>query len=323
MCQPNPLCKNKDLGASPPCIDVATNPDILFFVFVSGASLRIHTAAKCYIPKSHSEVRSEKSDVENEFEAVSAQKLADMATERRAAEKQERRERLRTNMESGSLEKFPELSSASNWVFAKSLGGGMAVASLWVEVDSNNIVRDRVVRKDTQMSDEDWPGSQYWHVDPNNPDSREPSEYFCQRLIQGSRNAPNRKIVQARKCELDDANRVYRLYTDYCPYGDLNNLIIENNMKLVKIPEAWMWMAFSLLVDAGLAMEKGNGKEPAVQVVHRDLKPANIFLDLPSEESWPRYPQIRVGDFGLAIVTSPNDKDNPWRCGMAGTKYYQ
>lgn len=98
-------------------------------------------------------------------------------------------------------------------------------------------------------------------------------------------------------------------------------------MHLKKIPEAWVWVIFGHLVYGGIAMEyDSSGTEPprsSTQIVHRDLKPSNVFIDLAHPRSCPKYPTVKVGDFGLGILTSREDDENPLRWkGLAGTHGY-
>ena len=107
-------------------------------------------------------------------------------------------------------------------------------------------------------------------------------EYHCHAKAYKQPNGSN--IVKPRKFEFDENAMTHRIYTDYCPHGDLNSLIEANNMDMKKIQKAWVWMAFSALIECGCAMETdcdaSNEDRIPTQIVHRDLKPANVFLDL-------------------------------------------
>ena len=121
------------------------------------------------------------------------------------------------------------------------------------------------------------------------------------------------------------------MYIEYCPYGDLANLH-EHHQDIDKpIPEPLLWHIFESLVNVGLLMEQGGitqAKAGWAQIIHRDLKPSNAFLSLhphpvPSGDNWAAYPTIKLGDYGLAVETSPTDTRNPGDFTGAGTFSYQ
>lgn len=57
------------------------------------------------------------------------------------------------------------------------------------------------------------------------------------------------------------------------------------------------------------------------EIAHRDIKPDNIFLDLPTQSFFNKYPTPKMADFGLAIETSTLTAENNGR--LAGTKGYR
>jgi serine/threonine protein kinase len=139
----------------------------------------------------------------------------------------------------------------------------------------------------------------FWVVDSRAAQSKRHLEYHCHAKAEKQPNGSN--IVKPRKFEFDEPSMTHRVY----------------NMDLKKIPEAWIWMVFSALVECGLAMEtdcdaSSEDRSPK-ETIHRDLKPANVFLGLAIERSWPLSQQPRLGDFGLAIETYPKDSGNPLR----------
>ena len=74
--------------------------------------------------------------------------------------------------------------------------------------------------------------------------------------------------------------KIYYLITEYCPHGDLDDLI-----KLQKyIPEDRAILIMKQIVDGYKALM-------AKRIIHRDLKPANIMR---FGNSW------KIGDFGFA-----------------------
>lgn len=72
-----------------------------------------------------------------------------------------------------------------------------------------------------------------------------------------------------------------------------------------RVPEEFLWYLFECLCIAGLILEHGESKSPVpnwTSIVHRDMKLSNVFLGLPSETHYRRYPMPKLGDFGLAIT---------------------
>jgi serine/threonine protein kinase len=62
----------------------------------------------------------------------------------------------------------------------------------------------------------------------------------------------------------------------------------DQGRNLFWIPEQFVWYVFECLCIAGLLLE-------------RDMKLANVFLGLPNERHYCRYPVPKLGDYGLAI----------------------
>ena len=98
------------------------------------------------------------------------------------------------------------------------------------------------------------------------------------------------------------------IFLEYCDAGDLDRLMAKYEDKGLNIPESFIWHVFIGLAEA-LALIHHNFGDRAVMsedwqpVIHRDIKPANIFLKWSSQS----YPDIKLGDWGLAAVTSDFD----------------
>lgn len=107
------------------------------------------------------------------------------------------------------------------------------------------------------------------------------------------------------------------MHIEYCPYGDTDKMLDRYRRINAPIPEALIWRIFESLVHAGLMMEQGHltARQAGWQeIIHMDIKPANVFVGLhPQGNNWACYPEIKLGDYGLALETSLLDARNPRR----------
>ncbi|MCJ1244224.1 hypothetical protein MMC30_001422 [Trapelia coarctata] len=101
-----------------------------------------------------------------------------------------------------------------------------------------------------------------------------------------------------------------RIFLEYCNAGDLHDLISWHWRHKLKLPEGFIWTVFCHLAEALAWIHWGEPQNlrnpgPWKAIIHRDIKPANVFL------TWPRghgtYPNVVLGDFGLAAVTTDRD----------------
>ena len=114
------------------------------------------------------------------------------------------------------------------------------------------------------------------------------------------------KIVEYYMASMDPYET--HLYLEYCDGGDLQSLIDIYRKASVYIPESFIWNCFVQLTEALAWIHYGISKtqrEPSnwERVIHRDIKPANVFLKRTGFDGL-LYPDIKLGDFGLAAVTS-------------------
>ena len=144
-----------------------------------------------------------------------------------------------------------------------------------------------------------------------------PIEYWAHRKLvdTGSQYIlglpPNTEVCVDDRLEVQK----YRMFLAYAPHGDLNDLIQRHAKANVLIPEAFILYIFKALIDTCLTMKRGGAgttlDQSWEQIVHRDLKPENVFLGENHAASFPAYPQPKLADFGLAVVTTPADPANP------------
>lgn len=239
--------------------------------------------------------------------------------------KKARNIRRRKSFEEGSPADEDGLDSG-NWHGARMFGeGAMALAGLWVRLDQEDYVDDRLVRKDTYWDQFDWGHVQHWRGDLRDPTARESFEIECHREIDGQKSELQDansqyltiNVPRVRSSVVYDAEMLTSISMAYCPFGSLNELITEHMEEDVPIPEPFIWRTFHSLAEVGLAMEKGDAIRDAwaleghEETIHRDLKPSNVFLADRTEQFFESYPTPMVSDFGLSFMTGEDDPFNP------------
>ncbi|KAI9799754.1 MAG: hypothetical protein M1833_003873 [Piccolia ochrophora] len=105
------------------------------------------------------------------------------------------------------------------------------------------------------------------------------------------------------------------LFMEYCEFGTLRDVVDKYLARPTHeyMPESFIWHAYHNMLKALAYLHFGTPADAPVfaprpgwrTVIHRDLKPDNIFLKRPlaAAAAAPprRYPQIVLGDFGLAL----------------------
>ncbi|KAI6809394.1 hypothetical protein KC332_g13515 [Hortaea werneckii] len=246
------------------------------------------------------------------------------------------------------------------WKFAND--GNFGKTSLWVRQDSNGLINDRCVIKDTVLPVNMWNSKLHFAKDSRYPESEErnlPTEaaaHAALRPLEGSDT-----IIKMRNWRMASEQRMYRLYLEFAPHGDLYQFMSWYNDKmpvlremsgeseneiaaleyrdslkafheqretneLEWLPEPFIWACFESLAKAGLLMEQGSLDENPLTkwdlIVHFDLKPSNVFLGVPSANSFVCCPQAKLGDFGLAQLFSPKDNAHFDKYCGRGTAYF-
>ncbi|KAI7471891.1 hypothetical protein KC351_g11944 [Hortaea werneckii] len=232
-----------------------------------------------------------------------------------------------------------DLGVSNQWIGGWKLGkGGFGSATIWVKQDSQGRIVDRIAVKDTILIKRLWNhNTDFWATDPSEPKDKRnrrneqpakaPTETVAMLRLRSRVGAPE-CIVRIRNWRLQSEKRMYRLLMEYCPYGDLADLVLDSvysrarqrlheqgtgNNSLLWIPEPFIWSVFESLATAGLLMAKGeldaNPGEPHwwEEIIHRDFKLANIFLGENLESRYRGYPSTKLGDFGLSVILRKDD----------------
>ena len=95
---------------------------------------------------------------------------------------------------------------------------------------------------------------------------------------------------------------------EYCPGGDLSQLLRKCRKEKDYIAEDVVWKVFAQLC---VALNECHNRPQGGRILHRDVKPANVFLDDQNN--------IKLGDFGLARIMG---EDSVFCKTHVGTPYY-
>ncbi|KJX98869.1 hypothetical protein TI39_contig385g00012 [Zymoseptoria brevis] len=232
------------------------------------------------------------------------------------------------------------------------------MVGLFGQPDANGNLGRRIAVKDSQCNPMTWFMPLYWAGaydergvrDYSGPiDHKESMETYVHRKV--SALAPGCIVAYEGRTFVDTEQWRTRFFMEYCPHRSLESLINEyrrvtnfrdvpvteyarpdsdqtHTIPNVLIPEPFIWYCFSNLAKAALIMEQGSIQTPVVgwkPIIHRDIKPANIWLQDPPNgrnAQWPLYPEPKLGDFGIAVESGPNDPpaNNPRAFRGLGTK---
>ncbi|KAK4503383.1 hypothetical protein PRZ48_004298 [Zasmidium cellare] len=196
-------------------------------------------------------------------------------------------------------------------------GNGQTIVKLFVRTDSNDTIVDRIVEKTTRFRSRwQWQRPVNWvGKTPGMTPERNlvPAEWYMQALLSSCQDG--RCVVGVRGFPLI-ASKTWetRMFLEYCNGGDLGDVLTAYRNANRWVPASFLYMLFKALAEAALLMKGGSTtgtREDWKEIVHRDMKPLNVFLNEPQPDYFPMYPQPKLADFGLAIMTSKDDPTNP------------
>jgi serine/threonine protein kinase len=224
------------------------------------------------------------------------------------------------------LNSATDLEDATGWRPVRPLGkGAYGIVGLWQRFDHTDTVIDSIAIKQQKYLD-DQRRQEAIQVGSNG--------LAKEAELMGQLNRDqNPNIILLRGFKNNTPERLWRFYFEFAPWGDLSILIHNYRAWNTYFPEEFLWHIFHGLANATLKMEGGPFGEDISSrsygrgqafIIHLDMKPANLFLGDAVDEHdfhFSNYPTVKVGDFGLAQLSSPNDARNPvdfrW-CGTIG-----
>ena len=106
---------------------------------------------------------------------------------------------------------------------------------------------------------------------------------------------------------IDKENTKIYIIMEYCPGGDISQLIKRCRHSKQYLNEDTIWKIFSQVVSALYACHTNKSGK----ILHRDIKPSNVFLDSDNN--------VKLGDFGLSLMLN---KEMNFAYSNVGTPYY-
>jgi hypothetical protein len=196
---------------------------------------------------------------------------------------------------------FEEPGYHGRWVPGGHLGGGgEGTVALWVQLDPNNIVIDRIAMKRTM------PGRPAYN-DPNTwvggaigeiPREHENAEELWGELCRLGGKYKNYMVKPLGYNTVPRNSSAYRLYSEYCRFGTVPGLVktqrgqkrkIDNREYPDVVPEAFIWYFLDSMAKTLKAMEN-------IGMIHKDLQGGNIMFGEPDPDHLPTYPTPKLAD---------------------------
>lgn len=192
----------------------------------------------------------------------------------------------------------PVMVDGAMWT-ARQLGsGGQGVAAVFEYVKDGTPI-NRVVRKETnpRISFAKFNDPRYWQGDTTLDafaGGCVPMEYHTQKLVSdvSGLDASNTVKLLAPPQVIYDQWK-YRLYMEFAPHGDTDQLLKLHDKHGEPIPELFLWLVFQALLNNCMIMKQGGiteKKDPWSEIVYCDMKAENLFLGSADTGYYPQYP---------------------------------
>ncbi|KAK6424303.1 hypothetical protein LTR95_016418 [Oleoguttula sp. CCFEE 5521] len=189
---------------------------------------------------------------------------------------------------------------AAGWQASLPLGSGsQGCVSVWIKTNANGKISERKAVKDNY--DTDW--EKCYPLKQLSGEEDLPMELgVLYALKHAKANAPAGSIIIASGLvndptpnilthKVDKVLNLARCHLEYCPYGDLAEVMATHLEDGGGFPEPFLWCLFSCLADAALLLQQGH--------LQRTLQ--GPF----SSNKYPLYPVPKLADFGTAYVIDP------------------
>ncbi|KAK3674149.1 trifunctional histidinol dehydrogenase [Recurvomyces mirabilis] len=291
----------------------------------------------------------------NEFiarEDAEAQYLLLAERDAHQAELDDLMAKTRKHQEAFWLVQRYHLGLSDGWVGSWELGSGAyGSAHKWVKVNPYNVIVNRIVIKDAKNNSN---GSKWWNR-PETYWSRDPKDATGKQFLPNGVLAMYRlrsrtgsdSIARIRSHRLFPREERMLMYLEYAPFGDLSQFVqwYQKQLKVLWptpdilrewqkerpdrekgnerpwLPEAFLWSVFESFAHASLLMATGdihpNPVSDWTPIHHLHMKLANVFLGVPLDSRYRRYPSAKLGDFGLCWLPKTQTEGLPleqkWR----------
>lgn len=205
--------------------------------------------------------------------------------------------------------------------------GAFGLVGLWQKFNKNDEVEDAMAIKEMGCP----PLYQYHYYVKGKPGlSREAAIMKQVNEAEKSHFGRYKNIVRLRNFKHFPAPNKWRFYLEYAPYGDLWKLTYLYRSWNAYFPEEFLWHVFHNLAKAAVVMDEGpftdleTGEQVNRSITHYDIKPDNIYMGKSeATATFTNYPVVKLADFGLAMLTGKDDKDNPRLHRYIGTPDYR
>ncbi|KAG9647134.1 DUF1365-domain-containing protein, partial [Aureobasidium melanogenum] len=140
-------------------------------------------------------------------------------------------------------------------------------------------------------------------------------KFVTQCLGYGGMQDPRPEVVAATGNTIYRDIAAYKLYFEYCPFGDLRDAILRQREAREPFHEGFIWMTFEALAECAVAMDQSN-------IVHSDITTSNILLSTGDPERFKIWPVPRgltrdSDNFNWAVPgLHITNKTNVWSIGL-------
>ncbi|THX03849.1 kinase-like protein [Aureobasidium pullulans] len=192
--------------------------------------------------------------------------------------------------------------------------GGSGIVHLWCCLDARDRIIDRVIVKENVPGLTEWNGVDIWRNGQVGTEPREheisvdlftrlqaanagDGKFMVECLGYGDLRGPYGTNTQGQPIAQAFANQPavsvarFKLYLEYCPYGDLYYLIRRHKAANKLFEEGFIWMMFEALAKCAIEMEHAN-------FVHGDMSTSNILLGTHDPQRFKIWPVPKLADFG-------------------------